>query len=82
MPRFSIKDLLIGTALLAAGITSVCGIARLPSHPVVLLLWLGGSALVGAGLFAPFKRIWLGAAIGLAVAILPLVVLTLAALYH
>jgi hypothetical protein len=76
MPRFSLKDLLIGTALLAGGICSVCGISRLPTElslqgyiAAAMLLWVGGGALIGAGLLTPFKRPWLGAALGLLVQI-------------
>jgi hypothetical protein len=72
MPRFSLKDLLIGTALLAAGDTAICGIGRLPNdmslgsgYQAITLLWFGGGTLIGAGLFIPFKRPWLGAALGL-----------------
>ena len=29
-----------------------------------MLLWFGGGVFVGAGLFTPFKKPWLGAALG------------------
>ncbi len=55
MNRFSLKDLLIEKGLLAAGITAICGIWRLPNEPTqislnqfmwaALLLWLGAARL-------------------------------------
>jgi hypothetical protein len=74
MPRFSLKDLLIGTALLSAGVVSIVGIWRLPTDisleawgEAIAWLWYGGGALIGAALFTPFKRPWSGVLVGLVV---------------
>jgi hypothetical protein len=82
MPRFSLKDLLIGTALLAAGITAICGIAHVPPDLWVIPMWFGGSTLTAAGLSTPFQRTWTGAAIGFAFALAVPLLLSLTALCH
>jgi hypothetical protein len=87
MPRFSLKDLLITTALCGAGLVSMRGATRLPkSSPdndvwvsVFALLWFGGSALIGAGLLTPFKKMWFGAAVGLVAQVVLLGLIFLAA---
>jgi hypothetical protein len=69
MPRFTVKDLLIATTLVAIG----AGASAFAYHnePILtrdgpgemalfLLLWFGGGTLIGAGLFTPFKRPWTG----------------------
>ena len=75
MPRFTTRDLLIGTSLIAAGllleIASINGIPfRLPyvlhSLYVPLVIWITGGAVFGAGVLYPFKMTVLGAIFGAA----------------
>jgi hypothetical protein len=65
--RFSVKELLLATTLIAIGIVTIC-ITTQPrpylgglSHAA---LWLFGGGCVGAGLFAPFSKPWIGAVVG------------------
>jgi hypothetical protein len=66
MPRFSIKDLFIATTLVAVGVGALCVLFSREETPVIpgLILFFGGSALIGAGIFMPFKWRWVGAGIG------------------
>jgi hypothetical protein len=73
MPRFSIKDLMLATALVAAGMcitifaNDIANTSNSPSIVLVLTilgLFLGGFALVGAGVLYPFGRAWTGALVG------------------
>ena len=69
MPRFSIKDLLLSTTLLAVGFTALTLLPGLVSRNAVgvilpFVFWIGGCVLIGTGLFAPFHKKRLGAAIG------------------
>ena len=76
MPRFTIKDLLIATALIAIGAGALAFLFRggeglfaagLGSEAAVLVLWIGGGACIGAGLLTPFKRPLVGAVIGMVI---------------
>jgi hypothetical protein len=66
--RFTLKELLIGTALIAIGLGLVAfemrGDYRLQyvsyHSPESLIIWLQGGAMVGAGLLYPFNRVRLG----------------------
>ncbi len=73
MPRFSIKDLMISTTLLAVGGGALVICSRLrPSQnagPIVIWVVLASFATIGAGLFAPFHKKGLGALAGVALAI-------------
>jgi hypothetical protein len=69
MPRFKVKDLLIATALIAIGLGMWALLFRsweglfdegMGGVLDILLLWFGGGACIGAGLFTPFKRPWTG----------------------
>jgi hypothetical protein len=76
MPRFSIKDLMLATTLVALGLAiaivdmSVTNrdLSRdyhLPLHPLTSLVVLSiGGAFIGAGLLAPFRRKAIGAGVG------------------
>jgi hypothetical protein len=78
MPRFSIKDLLLATTLIAIGAgliywayshPTMSRYSDAPNWPL-FLGWMGGGAFIGAGVFTPFKKPWIGALVGLAVQIL------------
>jgi hypothetical protein len=71
MPRFTIKEMLIATTLIALG-AAPFGIihryGRMMSGEY--LRWTGlaaecGIILIGVGLFVPFKRPWTGALVAL-----------------
>jgi hypothetical protein len=67
MLRFTLRDLFAGTTLIAMGVIALSWILP-PSREAsseVLLLWFFGGMMLGAGAFVPFKRVWLGAGIGL-----------------
>ena len=97
MPRFTIKDLLIATTLIAIG----CGMLAVlyqgtivpPSGPssslsdvVIALIFLicifGSGPFIGAGLFTPFKYPWIGAAVGLVFQFVLFTVLFFLAAYY
>ena len=73
MPRFTVKDLLRATTLIAIG----AGLLNLPVQFPEAEIWTGemgsrefwltvcaGAALIGAGVFTPFGRPWLGGMLG------------------
>jgi hypothetical protein len=72
-PQFSIKDLLIATAIVSLGLCAVASIAKYDplGHRspllvgLILYLWLASCAIVGAGLGFPFKAMRRGAIIGI-----------------
>lgn len=76
MPRFTIKDLLLATTLIAIGVGMLAQIFSGTSPDwikllgdsiavaVCILIWLGSGALIGAGLFSLFKHPWIRAAVG------------------
>jgi hypothetical protein len=71
--RYSLKDVLVSITLVCVGLGSFIlaansGLAVL-EQPIVLFPIVGGAALVGAGLFHPFKLAWLGAMLGVIVII-------------
>ena len=73
MPRFSIKDLLVGMTLIALGLIIL--FISVPAQSGALAVWLvsamyfGGFMLIVAGVFAPFRDSWLGVAVGLVAAL-------------
>ena len=77
MPRFTIKDLLIATTLIAFGAGLIAWTIRYMDtakveqpQPIVLINFFACPALIGAGLFTLFKRPWLGALVGVLLTIL------------
>jgi hypothetical protein len=72
-----VKHLLLAAALIAVGIACLSIILSIPrSGPFewyyvyeVPLIWFGGGALIGAGLLTPFKKVAIGAVIGIGVQI-------------
>ncbi len=67
MPTFSVKDILLGTTLVAAGAGGLAAGGQVLSPGewgLWILLVCFCFVLMGAGLFAPFKKKWLGALIG------------------
>lgn len=74
MPRFSIKDLTLATAMMAIGIGLVTYVLRYKPESVnsitnvsslFPLSWFGGGVLIGAGIMTPFNRPWTGVIIGI-----------------
>ena len=71
MLRFSLNDLFFGVTLIAAGFWTSCfslsSAARYwiwwPGE-VPFGLWIVGGALVGSGVFLPFKQAAIGAVLG------------------
>jgi hypothetical protein len=70
LPRFSIKRLLLATTLIAVGTVPIAseltGGRYTDNEWVGLLLWFVGGALIGAGIFMPFSKTWIGVLFGLA----------------
>lgn len=65
MSRFSIKDLLVATALIAAGLGGLAYLAGYEDWSSwQLALWLATGPVIGCGLLFPFRRPWLGLALG------------------
>lgn len=78
MARFSIKDLMWSTLLVAVGICMLIPLFRVApeNSPLrsfglagILDLWVGGLAMLVAGLLAPFHRVKLGFMLGAGLAI-------------
>jgi hypothetical protein len=64
MPQFSIRRLLVGVTLISIGMAA-CGVAlRSTATPSTMTLYYAGGAVVGAGLFTPFKHPILGVVLG------------------
>jgi hypothetical protein len=89
MPRFTVKDLLIATTLIAVGAGMLAFLINggLGTNSVgsaiawaeAFLLWFGGSACIGAGLLSPFKRRWTGAVLAIVIQMLFVVLYVLIA---
>jgi hypothetical protein len=69
-PQFTIRDLMLSTALIAAGFGAYAAALRLEvvddelALLPFLLLYLSSGPLIGAGVFLPFGRASLGAVLG------------------
>ena len=70
MPRFSLKQTLVSTTLIAAGIAYYGYLKAHSDEPFLLgmeiavLFWLASGAAIGVGIFGLFRRPFLGACIG------------------
>ena len=83
MPQFTLKEMLLATTLIAVGVGAMAflyhsadaprGLGNSAQVGLAVLLWFGGGALVGAGLFTPFKRPWTGASVAFALQVLLMV---------
>jgi hypothetical protein len=62
-PRFSTRDLLLSTALIALGMGILAVVVRMPNKEWSVFT-LVGFPLIGTGMFLPFKRPWLGWVLG------------------
>jgi hypothetical protein len=72
LPRFSVKLALVATTLIALGLAMLYQVLNYDPRsnwPVSVGYFLvyGGSASIGAGIFAPFKRPLIGAVAGMVV---------------
>jgi hypothetical protein len=75
MPRFSLKQLLVSTALVSTGLGAAMWATKNPfaldtstaMRWIVAIAWFGGGAAAGAGALMPFKLAKLGAGLGLIV---------------
>lgn len=66
--RFSIRDLLVATALIAVGMAGLAYIFGGPeTGPFPIWLWFFSGACIGAGALTPFKRPIVGAVCGLVI---------------
>jgi hypothetical protein len=82
MPRFSLNDLLFATALIALGTVMVTTLLEYPPRPgkdafPVIVLWFGGGAMIGEGLFTPFGKVRWGALAGVAIQLIVGIVLAI-----
>jgi hypothetical protein len=55
--------------LVAVGLVAACMVFSQPPHQLdestSHVLWYLGGALIGAGVFAPFNKVWIGLLVGL-----------------
>ena len=81
MPRFTIKDLLIATTLIANGVFQLTLLSRDGENAspfAIAFLWFSGGVLIGVGLFIPFNRPWTGLFTGLVIQAFHMVVVVMA----
>jgi hypothetical protein len=73
MPRFSIKDLILATTLVAVGLTVEVLLLRTDqpwlSPAAGIVVYFSGAAAIGAGLLTPIHKKAVGVAIGIFAAI-------------
>jgi hypothetical protein len=68
MPRFSLKRLFASITLIAIGVAMIAAVFQhreIFEWYTALLFVVAGGGTIGAGLFNPFRRPWLGVAIGI-----------------
>ncbi|MCI0333969.1 MAG: hypothetical protein L0228_12185 [Planctomycetes bacterium] len=76
MPRFSIKDLLVSTTLVAVGLAGIVVVVNhWPSGPTWsdAVLFISGNALIGAGILGRAKKPWIGALLGATIGLIGVV---------
>jgi hypothetical protein len=75
MPRFTLKELLLATTLIAIGVGVESFLIRSPNayrgsgeirSAILMLIGYCGGACIGAGLLLPFQRPLIGIVIGIA----------------
>jgi hypothetical protein len=74
MPKFSIKDLLIVTAMIAVGLTGVLlsfsstwDLAPYDTYLAQICLFAFGSAMIGGGVLRLYKRVAMGMLLGVVI---------------
>jgi hypothetical protein len=66
MPRFTLKELLLATTLIATGAGIWAFLSRGRAIGVdTVMVWIAGGAFIGAGIFTPFKQPWAGAIVAI-----------------
>jgi hypothetical protein len=70
MPSFSLKSLLLSTTLISIGAGMLWVVFHYPPNLGMLLYWLGGGVLIGAGVCTPIRQPFLGGLLGLVVQII------------
>ncbi len=67
-PRFTLRDILIAIGLIAVGLGVLAEIIRRDpgciNFGILLVLYFGSFAMIGAGLFTPFHKWMIGAVVG------------------
>jgi hypothetical protein len=65
--RFALQDLFLGITLVTVGTGGLVGSLKNADFVIIDLLlgiWYGSAALIGAGLLAPFRKKTIGAIVG------------------
>jgi hypothetical protein len=74
MPRFTVKDLLISTSLIAVSFSCFALLSAISHNDstavLALLLWFSSGAFLGAGLVTPFRHPLVGGLVGFVLAAL------------
>ena len=87
MKQFTLRRLFAAVTLIALGVAALALVLRTNTAVVgedyignrlAFPLWIGGGSLIGAGIFMPFHKTWLGLIIGLLIQI----AIAVAALSH
>jgi hypothetical protein len=86
MVRFSIKDLMLATLLVAVGLSIEIVLFRFLPHTnaqllVAYFMLCSGLATIGAGLFTPFRKKKLGGTLGFVLGVAFLVIINYLANY-
>ena len=82
MPEFSLKHFLLSVALIALGVGLVWVVLRPqrfedwePSGYLAATMWIVGGSLIGAGVMTPYKHPYIGAACGLVVQVVLMMII-------